>query len=290
MTTARQRSARLACSWPVLAAAPLAIAALFGCGGGSRPAPAAPSADLSAPTPLRVSQPFFLPGEQMRWQVKMHGIVGAESVLVVGQPGEMKGHRAIIVKSRALSTGLIQLVKVVREEATTWIALDQARPIERHGDETYGDQRRVIDVHFSPGEVVYDAKRPGRPRYSWRQTIPDNQFGNDVHSILGLLRAWDPQPGVQVSFYSVTNELLRLHAVHLAGYEQVKALGGTAMAARLEIEAYQVADDGSTGPRDPGQDYTMWISTDDSRKPLLMKVPHPLGKIELVLVEYNRPQ
>ena len=291
ITTAKHRRATLPAVAPLTAL--LAGIALGACGGGHKAGKVettAPSNSLEPPRPLVVSAPFFIPGEQMRWKVSMHGIVGAESVLVVGEPGMVDGRRVIIVKSRALTSGLVQIVSEVKEENTTWIDVADSRPTYRHGNEKYGDERRIIETRFLPGEVVFDAKRPGKPAYSWKQKLPPGSFAHDVHSILGLLRAWDPVAGQQVYFYSITDEILRRHTVHLAGYEDVTTELGKFAAVRLDVEVHNTNKaDGALAARDPEQDYTMWISRDATRRPLRMKVFHRLGRIELELASYAKP-
>jgi hypothetical protein len=265
---------------------------LTACGGGQEVGKSVIKVSDKALEPPRALEiaPFFIPGERLRWKVSMHGIAGAESVLVVGEPGEIEGRRAIIVKSRALTTGLVQIVSEVKEENTTWIDLVDNRPTYRYGNEKYGDERRVIETRFAADEVVFDAKRPGRPAYSWKQKLPEGHFAHDVHSVMGLLRAWEPVAGQQVFFYSITDEILRRHTVHLGGYENVRTDLGTFAAIRLEVEVHDTnRADGSLAARNREQDYTMWISHDATRRPLRMKVFHRLGRIELDLVAYAKP-
>ncbi len=264
-----------------------------GCGGGYKSADSAATVSdepLAAPHPLVVAAPFFIPGEQLRWEISMHGIAGAESVLVVGEPGMVDGRRVIIVKSRALTSGLVQIVSEVKEENTTWIDLAECRPTYRHGNENYGGDRRVIETRFYTGEVVFDAKRPGKPAYSWKRKLPPGHFAHDVHSIMGLLRAWEPVAGQRFFFYSITDEILRRHTVHLAGYDNVTTDLGTFAAIRLDVEVHDTNKaDGSLAARNREQDYTMWLSRDATRMPLRMKVFHRLGRIELELVGYAKP-
>src|SRR5690349_12006342 len=89
----------------------------------------APPAPAPAAKPLAANDVGLTPGETMAFEVRIAGIVAGEAQLAVGEIGEIEGHRAVVVKSRAQTVGAAALVKHIVDEATTVIDMDSGRPI-----------------------------------------------------------------------------------------------------------------------------------------------------------------
>src|SRR6185312_3875729 len=99
----------------------LAVVLLVGCAGAEAmtlpPQPAAPAAGSAEAT----HDLGLFPGESMTFEVRLGSILAGEAQLAVGEIGELDGHRAIVVKSRAATAGAVKLLKSFVDEATTTI-------------------------------------------------------------------------------------------------------------------------------------------------------------------------
>ena len=258
------------------------------CGAAARK-PGGAAASSGPVSEIHVAQSFWVPGEIMRWRVSAHGFEAANMVLVAGQPGEVEGHRAIIVRTRATTAGVLKLVKEVTEEVTTWVDLDTCAPFYRVSYEKEGKREVTIESRNEADHIVYSAKRSDGNDETWNKPTPAGEPIHDSISVLGMLRAWNPTEGERASYYAVTDLVVSRHVATFAGYENVRTPLGSSPAMRFRVEVYEVAADGHVGKRLGDQRYTIWISNDSSRRPLRMDVPHRLARLSLEMVDYEQP-
>src|SRR5262245_20041872 len=108
-------------------------------GSGGRTEAAAPAA-LGPPTALPTVGGVFLPGEEMRFELSLRGLVGGEAAIAVGQAGRVDGKRVIIVSSRVESTGVVAMFRQVRDEVTTSIHLDTGLPLSHSAHVLFGNK------------------------------------------------------------------------------------------------------------------------------------------------------
>ncbi|MEO6771405.1 MAG: hypothetical protein ABI467_00085, partial [Kofleriaceae bacterium] len=85
--------------------------ALAGCAGAeAMTLPPQPAAPASGSAEAR-HELGLIPGEAMVFDVHLDGVLAGEAQLAVGEIGELDGHPAIVVKSRAETAGVARLVK-----------------------------------------------------------------------------------------------------------------------------------------------------------------------------------
>src|SRR5262245_8884687 len=89
-----------------VAASAAACGAIGNGGRSSEPPP-----DMGPPTALPVIGGRYQPGESMRFELSLRGIVGGEASVAVGNPGVVDGKRVIIVRSRVESAGVVAMFK-----------------------------------------------------------------------------------------------------------------------------------------------------------------------------------
>src|SRR3954453_23675753 len=95
--------------------ASLGLLVLAGCAGAE-----AMTLPVPKPTPAAVapaSEVGLNPGESMAFEVRIGGLLAGEAQLAVGDVGEVDGHRAVVVKSRAATAGAAALIKKIVDEA-----------------------------------------------------------------------------------------------------------------------------------------------------------------------------
>src|SRR4051812_4736407 len=106
----------------------LCLLALAGCAG-AEAMTLPPQPGVAVPTTTGKNELGLNPGESMAFEVHLGGMLAGEAALAVGEIGEVDGHRAVVVKSRAATAGAAALIKNISDEATTVIDVESGRPI-----------------------------------------------------------------------------------------------------------------------------------------------------------------
>src|SRR4051812_43030945 len=170
------------------------LLALVGCAGAE--AMTLPSQTSVVTTGVPANNELGLnPGESMAYEVRLGGMLAGEPELAVGELGQVDGHRALVVKSRAATAGAAALFKKISDEATTVIDVDTGRPLMLDTLVVMGDKETTARAKFtgSIAEVTYARNDDATPH-----TYKIN-FGkvtvHDTHSAMAQLRGWKATPG-----------------------------------------------------------------------------------------------
>jgi hypothetical protein len=278
--------------WPVMAS--LVCLSLAACGavaGGSAKISEAPET-YGPPAALNEQRALFFAGEQMTFELSLRGITGGEATVAVGEPGTIDGRSQIIVRSRVESAGVAAIFKEVRDEITTSIDLATARPIAHRAQVKFGDKESIIETQFAGGAVgsfELDYARKGAEPRRLRQAMPSDQAAFDMHSAIGAIRAWAPVDGEHVFFYALAGRQLWQLTLRMTGREPVKTKLGRYPALRIDGVARRVTRDLRADPRRPARHFTVWLSDDASRLPLVTEGKTEYGDVKAELVDYQRP-
>lgn len=246
------------------------------------------------PTALPVVGGVFLPGEEMRFELSLRGILGGEAALAVGQAGRVDGDRVIIVSSRVESAGVVAMFRQVRDEVTTWIHLDTGLPIHHSAHVRFGKKESFIETKFAGGKaggfdvMVRGGREPaGSLTRVMHQAMPAEQAAFDPHAVIGALRAWRPEEGQHAYFFVLVGRQLWQNTVRLTGRERRRTRLGEFEALRIDGVARRLTRDLREVPNKPARYYTMWISDDATRLPLLIEGKTEYGDVKAELVEYR---
>jgi hypothetical protein len=245
------------------------------------------------PTALEVSQSFFIPGEVMRFELSLRGVVGGETTVAVGQPGEVDGHRAIILRSRVASAGVVALIREVRDEVVTWIDTETGLPIRQHADVKFGKKESIIDTEFNggePGPFAIDYERKGHPKRTFVQSMPRDESAYDIHSIIGVVRAWDAEPGTHAYFYVLAGRRLWQNTIRLTERETIRTSLGRFPAIRIDGVAKRMTRQLRENTHKKPREFTVWISDDADRVPLRVVAKTEYGDVKAELIDYDRPE
>lgn len=198
-----------------------------------------------------------VPGEGMEFEVSLRGITVGRVLVAVGQPGMVQGRRAIIIRTKGSSTGLVAMAADVTYELSTTLDLDRGIPIESSEE----------------GTVVVAGKRHHHKKQ--RTWVDDDR--HDFHSAVGVVRAWPVELGEDLSleikqdgmlldatFHPVRREAISNHVMPAMRYD------GTAKHGRFK--------------------FSLWISDDLARVPLRLIAESKLGTIRVELVNYEAPR
>jgi hypothetical protein len=275
-----------------------AFAAPSGCGasgssgrsGADVPPPPGP------PTALPVVGGVFLPGEEMRFELSLRGVLGGEAALAVGQAGRVAGDRVVIVSSRVESAGVVAMFRQVRDEVTTWIHLDTGLPIQHSAHVRFGRKESFVETKFAGGKpggfdvMVRSGRDAGRALTRvLHQAMPAEQAAFDPHAVIGALRAWRPEQGQHAYFFVLIGRQLWQNTVRLTGHERRRTRLGQFQALRIDGVARRLTRDLREVRGKPARYYTMWISDDETRLPLLIEGKTEYGDVKAELVEYHAP-
>ncbi|HTE53148.1 MAG TPA: DUF3108 domain-containing protein [Kofleriaceae bacterium] len=251
---------------------------------------------LGPPTALPVSGGVFLPGEEMRFELSLRGILGGEAAVAVGQPGKVDGKRVVIVSSRVESAGVVAMFRQVRDEVTTFIHLDTGLPLSHSAHVIFGDKESTIETKFAGGEngafdveVRSKDKTGEEVRRTVHQAMPEDQAAFDPHAVIGALRGWKPEDGQHAYFFVLVGRHLWQNTVRLTGHERVRTRLGQFDALRIDGVAQRLTRELREDRRKPQRTYTMWISDDEARLPLLVMGKTEFGEVKAELVEYRAP-
>jgi hypothetical protein len=265
----------------------LVFAGLAGCVGADAmpsPQPAGGAPAVAPPDDLGLN-----PGETMAYEVRIGGMLAGEAALAVGQLGNVDGHRAVVVTSRAATAGAAALVKHIVDEATTVIDLDARRPISLDTLVELGDRKTTAHATFdgTVAKVTYardDEKNP--------HTYTINFGGitvHDTHSAMAQIRGWRATPGTRRSVFVVGGRRLwRIDLVY-AGTETIGSTLGNRRAVKLDGASFRARPNFKLESDSPARTFSVWLSDDADRVPLKMTASTEFGEITMELTEYNRP-
>jgi len=233
------------------------VALLVGC---ASPPPVSPlpPAPIEGDSETLALAPFGVPGEQMTYHVRFRNILVGKVQVAVGAEGHHRRRRAISVTSRVESDGLVAMVKDAYYQLTTTIDLTTGLPLETKTEYA----------------VTYKGNREkGERQREWRAKGQHN-----VHTFVGLLRAWDPadleRKAVEVRFG-------RRYHVELVASSRglVKTPLGRKPAIRIDARI-------ESGRGFPA---VLWMSDDRNRLLLRVDVETKYGKVSVELISYQRP-
>lgn len=222
------------------------------------PAIATPNtpAIANAVAPVRLEHDTIaLPGEAMEFHVMFGGLSIGVVQTAVGQPGEVDGRRAVIVRSHAHGEGLVATFAEVTWELTTTLDVATGLPIDDHQD-----VRAAYAGHDDHGHQ----------EHTWNAS---DRF-HDIHSVICAVRAWASQPGQRTWLtVRIGDSPFRVVLID-TGREYV-------VSAKAHAVHY-------TGTIDQHV-FDVWVSDDAQRVPLLAHTHTPLGEVSLELVDYQPP-
>lgn len=267
--------------------ATLLLAALCGCAGAeAMGTQAVPSAAPPSPATTELG---LRPGETMAFEVQLGGLLVGEAQLAVGEVGNVDGHRAIVVRSRAATAGAAALVRKISDEAVTVIDADTGRPISLETIVEQGEKKITATAQFtaSAAKVTYQRSEDKEPKTSVIQ------FGtttvHDAHTAMAQLRGWRGTKGQTRTVFVVGGRRLWRIDVTYAGEETIGSTLGNRRTIVFDGKSYRAKSNMTVESDKPARTFKVWLSDDADRVPLKVTAATELGDIAMDLVEYNRP-
>lgn len=271
----------------------VAVQAACGAGSGSARTEQQGPIAVGPPEALAAVGTHFVPGESMRFELSLRGILGGEAAMAVGQPGQQDGRSLLIVRSRVESAGVVAVFKRVQDEVMTSIDVVTGLPVEHHANVKFGKKERIIETTFAdgqPGDFDVAVQRLDREqRGVHRQSMPADLAAYDAHSVLGALRAWRGEEGQHIYLYSLIGQRLWQNTLRMTGRERIRTRLGRFDAIRIDGVARRMRRNLREDTRKPPRYFTIWLSDDEQRLPILVTGKTEYGDVKAELVDYNQP-
>jgi hypothetical protein len=246
----------------------------------------APARDDFPPRP-----PFVAPGEAMSYRVALHGLEVAAFQVAAGAVGEVAGRRAIVVQSGVQSSKVMSLFAELSDTFTSWIDVETGRPLLFRSEEQVTKGDPMIEKVEVPFHERANGSLPVRVKRGESAEVVDSQVVagalHDLNSYLVLVRGWDAAPGTRVSVDVMRSRYVWRTQVTAAGYETVVTELGDMPCLRLDGISRRLRRDGNLDPRIEARHYSMWISDDADRVPVLLVAHTDYGDIRMELLDYR---
>jgi len=267
----------------------LAFVALAGCAGAEAmtlpPQPSAPAAGSAEQS----HELGLIPGESMAFDIHLGSVLAGEAQLAVGEIGDLDGHRAIVVKSRAATAGAVRLFKEFVDEATTTIDADTGRPLLLDTSVTMNDKTTTATAKFTGSIANVTYTKPDDPTPHTYHVDFGKVTVHDSHSAMAQMRGWRAAAGTTKQVYVVGGRRLWRIDMTFVGSETVGSALGNRKTVHLRGAAFRAKPNLQLEIANATRTFDVWISDDADRVPIKMTAHTELGDVAMDLTEYNRP-
>jgi hypothetical protein len=242
----------------------LVLLLVAGCALGAPPpaAPRPPTTTVVTPSPpvVELVRARVVPGERLAYDVTFRGIDVGRLDLTIGAPGLHDGRAAVVVQTRAVGTGVVELISDYVGELTSTIDLEDGVSLALRTEEWFS----IL----------------GEPHYfTYARTYPRDEHHLETHAAFAAIRAWSSRPGDRAKV-----------TVDVAGEGiEVSLLDtGRVIYPRTGTPAVRYTGSFTCGCGDTVH-FSLWISDDVARAPLRIHARTPWGTARADLVDYVAP-
>jgi hypothetical protein len=282
----------------------LCVAALVAvaCGGSKKSAsttPTSPDVPSEAtgwtdkPIEMRpqAQPPFITPGERMTFNASIHGIDIATFGIGVGDLTDVAGKKVVPVQAGVQSSTVVSMLRKIDDTFTTWIDAKTGRPVLFKGHELGGMDDPVIedtDVDFSTaatGSVKVSLVRAdsGSTTEVQEKTTEDLL---DFQTFFLSLRSWDAPVGSSMTADVLRSRYMWRTQLTVGGYENIVTQLGPLPAVRFDGVSRRLSREGEIDMSQGDRHYSIWVSDDADRVPLLLVAKTDYGDVKMEITDY----
>ena len=242
---------------------------------------------VGAAAPADSGLSAFLPGETMRFELRMAGVLAGEGAFTTGEPAVVDGHHAIAVSSRINTAGAFALIKDIRDEATSVIDLDTLLPMSTSGEVRFGGKAAHSQATYTGGKALIQHTAAGQDT---RSMVYDfrGETVHDAHSAMAAMRIWPAELGSKRVFWVLGGRRIWRAEITVSGREVLGTALGNQAALRFEGVSARARPDMTIDPARPPRTFVVWVSDDADRVPLRIVAHTELGDLVIELVDYQR--
>lgn len=227
----------------------------------------------------------------MSYRLALGGMDLATYDLTAGDITELDGKRVIVVQGHAKTRGLVAMLTNVDDVFTSWIDVETGRSLRWAVEESTaeGNVRERTDARLDqrtedvvPVQVWLDDK----PAVMEPQKVTMQDVW-DYNAYLVALRAWEAPRGSTVVSEVFRSRFLWHVTMTVHGEEKLVTELGEFPTLRFDGVAYRLTRDGKRSPDADQRAFSIWITNDSGRVPVLTKARTDYGDIELSIVDYQ---
>ncbi|MDB4962154.1 MAG: hypothetical protein JWP01_2153 [Myxococcales bacterium] len=263
----------------------------LGCGAPSS-TPITPAAPAVPAAKLGDGAPLVTPGERMTYRVVLGGVELAAMSLGIGERTELAGNPTILVQGHARSVGLANMIAAIDDTFTSWLDVDTGRSLRFVVDEYETNSKvniehTIADLANKTAELLpitfalNDAPPQPEP-----QKLRDPDVW-DYNAFLVALRSWEGPVGTTQSVEVLRSRWLWRVDMKIRSKERLTTELGDLPALRFDGHTYKVDRQGAKDPKSDERDFSIWISDDDGRVPLLIVARTDYGDVRMEIVDYQ---
>lgn len=268
-----------------------AILVVVGCGSQPTTGTTTPASPPVASDRFAMGPPLVTPGERMSYKLQLGGVDLAVYDFAVGEQTTVGGKKAIVVQSHAKAVGLVQMVAKVDDFFTSWIDVENGRPLRWTTDEfaTKGADKERTDARFfeRSGDTVpidyHLNDDPPKPEPQ-KVSMPDVW---DYNAFLVALRTWDAAPGSTITAEVMRSRYMWHVEMKVKGKTKLATELGDMPATELDGHTYKLDRNGQKVADSDPRDFSVWISDDDARVPLKNVAKTDYGDIQMTITDYQ---
>ncbi len=249
---------------------------------------AEPEREAAPGNTLPLAAPFYFPNEQMIWKVTKHGIEIAEFALSVGAPGVIDGNKVVVVRSSLRATKAGRLFVDLQQEVTTFVDVATSRPNYHRREYRDPPPNRWIEIKLAAEKFAIKIHGADGKDRVINQTVPSKDPPLDSNSILLALRAWEVKPGMKAEIFVMREDRVWRLQMQYGDTETVETPVGRFPTIRIDGVSRPLKPDGSLVAGEDARQYTIWVTDDAKRLPLMIEAGSDIGTVRMQLVHYGR--
>jgi uncharacterized protein DUF3108 len=235
--------------------------------------PAQPQGSLLELPPRAVSQA----GEVLHAQVEL---LGLQLGTLETSSCPARGALPATMQTQITGASLVNFIRKVGGDARTELAASRSPRVSEYNFRE-GDILRHYRVEYQPGRFHYLYDNGGQATRTGQGSVPEGASPQDLHSAVGLLRAWRPRLGERAHFYVVAGRRLWRVDVTSVGPQVIETQGVSRLTHRIDGEGVRLWDEPDTSPRQ----FSLWLSDDADRVPVRVQADSKLGAVTMTLTE-----
>lgn len=210
-------------------------------------------------------------------------------VIAVGEITDLDGKRAVTLQAEAHSVGLAARFKPAGMSLTSWLDVATGQPLLFRSVETASEvQQEQDEARFTQlaNKLLPVAVTVGEGAEKIEQQVTNGQ-PQEMLGVLLQLRAWEGKEGDQRTFEAMRSKFMwRLQAT-IATHESMSTDLGELPTVKFEAITRRLMRDGSIDKGTEPRKFTVWISDDADRVPLLMIAETDHGDVRLEIADYT---
>lgn len=239
--------------------------------------------------------PFVTPGERMTFNASIHGLDIATFGIAVGDLGEAGGKATVVVQAGVQSSKMLSILKKIDDTFTTWIDVKTGRPVLFKGHELGGMDDPVIedtDVDFSTAATGSVKVALTRADSGSVTEVQENTKEDllDFQTFFLEMRSWDAPIGAQLTADVLRSRYMWRTQLTVGGYENIVTQLGSLPAVRYDGVSRRLSRKGEIDMSQGDRHYSIWVSDDADRVPLLMVAKTDYGDVKMEIIDYAAGQ